>query len=71
MKQLANWRGARVASLVPNILPRAEAAAEACISRYCWCQQGNLASCYSGTRYCTSCHGRAIAECHYCCDPCA
>ena len=58
MKQLASWRGARIASLVPNVLPKAEAAA--CIgARSCWCSSGEYADCV-GTLYCTSCHGGIV-----------
>jgi hypothetical protein len=60
MKQMVNWRGARIASLVPNVLPKAEAAA--CVEpRSCWCSSGpsNLADCI-GDYYCISCRGRVV-----------
>jgi hypothetical protein len=63
MKEIAGWRSARVASLVPNVLPKAEAAA--CIGpRECWCYVGsvNLASCSDGAYYCTTCYGRAAYQ---------
>jgi hypothetical protein len=59
MKQLANWRGARVASLVPNVLPRAEAAA--CVTRgSCWCSCDPIrpADCLSLQIWCLTCYGR-------------
>jgi hypothetical protein len=57
MKQLANWRGARIASLVPNILPKAEAAA--CVEpRPCWCSCPPPDACGNLIRFCISCDGR-------------
>ncbi len=72
MKQLPGWRGSRVASLVPNVLPKAEAAA--CVGGApCWCQEPSFsfADCASGTIYCYTCHGRVTEWCTWCCNYCA
>lgn len=57
MKQLAAWRGARTASLIHNVLPKAEAAA--CIKPHCWCEINYQISC-NGYVYCINCEGRAF-----------
>jgi hypothetical protein len=62
MKQQANWRGARLASLVPNVLPTAEAAACVLPVGSCWCHFpcSGVPSCISfgsGSIHCTTCNG--------------
>ena len=69
VKQLANWRVARVASLVPNVLPQEEAAACVTPDGSCFCQLACswCASC-KGYFYCLSCKGRPIY--HGICSAC-
>jgi hypothetical protein len=68
MKEMAGWRSARIASLIPNLLPSGEAAA--CVTRgYCWCQAGDLAACSTGILYCVTCYGRTKSTGERC-DPC-
>jgi hypothetical protein len=72
VKQMPAWRGSSVASLIPNVLPKAEAAA--CVGGAgCWCQEPSFsfAACNSGTIYCYTCHGRVTEWCTWCCNYCA
>jgi hypothetical protein len=63
VKQLANWRLARMASLVPNVLPQAEAAACVIPRGTCWCSpdpsDSYFADC-AGKLYCIGCYGNAV-----------
>jgi hypothetical protein len=71
MKEMASWRSARVASLIPNVLPRATAAAcIAPIAGQCWCQTegGDLANIW-GDIFCYTCDGRVALHCVGCCTP--
>lgn len=72
MNQLTNWRGARIASLVPNILPQEKAAACVEGAGECWCLStypgtGALSSCV-GYIYCVDCYGRLVqnGKCELC-----
>lgn len=72
VNQLANWRGARIASLVPNVLPQAQAAACVVGSGECWCSSdfggSSLEGC-EGNIYCVDCYGR-IVDTGARCNPC-
>jgi hypothetical protein len=72
VNQLTNWRGARIASLVPNVLPQAQAAA--CIegAGTCFCSSdftgSSLEGCV-GYIYCVDCYGKIVntgTECQAC-----
>jgi hypothetical protein len=69
MKEMASWRGARVASLIPNILPKAQAAACVLPTGSCWCSAACswCASC-RGNLYCINCNGRVVY--HGSCSAC-
>lgn len=72
VKEITSWRGGRVASLIPNILPRADAAA--CIrpaGNECWCElQCDWCASCAGKIYCYTCYGRVREECTWCCSVC-